>query len=593
MKLRQAAVRELARQEQDRQRAQQDPCYLISHMTAVDQRDGTRFTLQHLRDPLEPGEVWLEGNTLRTRDKSWRWQRWVADKVLADERLIVLKGRQIGVTWVVLAVDVAEAVLRPDTASLLYRQREDEAIDNVRRWWVLYQSLPAHFKAGIEVITPSRGDRPGASGVVLRHADGRLSEVFPMTSAAASGHGRTVRRVILDEGAHIEKLAQIRAAVEPAAGRAHINNVSTANGRSNPETGDGNEFHRLWAVPDSGYHRVFLPYDIHPDRDADWYDNAPEVQSLPLHLRQQNFPKDEHEAFALSDRLFFDPDTLADYREKVRHPEYRFDFVDPDLWRDGKRGEEALAKRGNAKVQKHDDGFVRVYEPPRPDTKYAIGADVATGRGADYSVAYVVDLATMELACEFIGKLDADLFAAQLHYLGRWYGTRSGCQQDAVIAPEVAGGHGEAVIIALRDGREGRPAYPKLYRHILSSRPDLPVSKPYGFPTNIKTRPLILNQLEKALRERALPYVSNDLLYQMEEFVHHDHGTSPRARDGCHDDCVMASAITLEMYRLYGHHEHRPRPKPARRKPPAAQLIGRKAAGRRRPLPAQPDRDTA
>lgn len=553
-----AAGRELARRELDRRRAHQDPCYLISHMTAVDQRDGTRFTLQHLRDPLQPGEVWLEGNTLRTRDRSWRWQRWVADRVLADRRLIVLKGRQIGVTWTVLAVDVAEAILMPDTASLMYRQREDEAVDNVRRWWVLYQSLPAHFKAGIEVLTPSRGDRPGSAGVVLRHADGRLSEVVPMTSAAASGHGRTVRRVLLDEGAHIEKLARIRAAVEPAAGRAAIANVSTANGRSNPETGEGNEFHRLWAAPDSGYTRIFLPYDIHPERDAGWYENAPEVRSLPLHLRQQNFPRDEHEAFALSDRLFFDPEVLAEYRGKVRHPEYRMDFADPDTG--------GLAKRGNARIERHGNGHIRVYEPPRKETRYAIGADPATGRGADYTAAYVIDLATMALAAEFIGKLDADLFAAQLHYLGRWYGTRSGCQTDAVIAVETGGGYGEAVIIPLRDGRDGRPAYPKLYRHVLSSRPDQPISKPYGFPTNTKTRPLILNQLEKALRERALPYVTNDLLYQMEEFVHHDHGTSPRAREGNHDDCVLACAIVLEMYRLRGEHEHRPRRKPRRRR---------------------------
>jgi hypothetical protein len=120
---------------------------------------------------------------------------------------------------------------------LLYRQREDEAVDNIRRWWTLYQSLPEHLRFGTTVVTPSRGDRPGSSGIVLRHPDGRLSEVVPMTSAAASGHGRTVRRILLDEGAYIEKLAEIGAAVEPAAGKAAIGIVSTAKGRSNLETG--------------------------------------------------------------------------------------------------------------------------------------------------------------------------------------------------------------------------------------------------------------------------------------------------------------------------------------------------------------------
>lgn len=550
------AKRQLAFRELERRRAKADPVYLISHMVGVDQRDGSKFTFEHLREPLEPGEVTFHGNKLVPRDKSWRWQRWIAERILEDRRTIILKGRQIGVTWVVLACDVAEAILMPDTASLLYRQREDEAIDNVRRWWTLYWSLPSYFRQGIEVIKPDKVERPGAGGIALKHPDGRLSEIVPMTSAASSGHGRSVRRVILDEGAHIEKLASIRAAVEPAAGRAAITNISTANGRSNPDTGEGNEFHRLWVAPNSGYKRIFLPYDVHPDRDEGWYDSAPEVQSLPVHLRHQNFPRDEHEAFALSDRLWFDPEVLAAYRERVRQPEYRFDWVDETG---------AFAKRGNARQRKGDDGLIRVYQEPRQWTKYAIGADVATGRGADFSACYVVDLSSLAICAEFVGKIGADLYAAQLHYLGKWFGTASGCQRDALIAVEQQGGYGEAVIVSLRDGREGRPAYKNLYVHPMSSKLSQDLAKVYGFPMNEKTRSLSLNQLEKHTRDFSLPWITDDLLYQMEEFVHHDSGTSPRARDGSHDDCVMAMAIACELFRLYGEHEHRPRfePEPA------------------------------
>ncbi len=540
------ARRELRRRAAEVELARRDPLYLVSQMVGVDQGSGERFDFRHIRAQVAPGEVELQGNTLVARDKNWRWQRWVAERVLADPRLIVLKGRQIGVTWIVLACDVAEALLQPGTASLLYRQREEDAIDNIRRWWTLYQSLPSHFKEGIKVLQPdlARTERPGKEGVALKFPSGEVSEARPMTSASSSGHGRTVRRVILDEAAHIENLAEIRAAVEPAAGRRFITTISTANGRSNQETGEGNEFHRLWVDPNSGYTRLFLPYDVHPERDAEWYQRAPEVQSLQMHLRQQNYPRDEHEAFKLSDRGYFDAEVLASYAKLVRLPEYRFDFIDRDS--------RNLAKHGEAVVHRHEQGLFRLYEAPVRGRKYAVGADVATGRGADYSAAYVVDLSSMALVAEFLGKIDPDLFAAQLHYLGKWF-------NDALLAVE-NNSTGEAVIIPLRDGRAGRPPYPHLYRHILSSRPDLPTAKPYGFPTNQKTRPLILSQLEQALRERSLPYVSNDLLFQMEEFVHHDSGTTPRARDGSHDDCVIAAAIALEMYRLRGEHAnvHKP-----------------------------------
>ena len=107
----------------------------------------------------------------------------------------------------------------------------------------------------------------------------------------------------------------------------------------------------------------------------------------------------------------------------------------------------------------------------------------------------MIDLATMAPVAEVHGKLDPDVYAAQLHFLGRWYGT-------ARIAVESAGGFGEPVTIFLWDGKDGRPAYPRLYRHRQFSRPDQQEHKPFGFPINAKTRPQVIAYLEKSLRER-------------------------------------------------------------------------------------------
>lgn len=505
-------------------------------MSARDENDGSVFTFRHVRDPLVEGEVPVSGHALGDQP-SWRWQRFAGERIRDERRLVILKGRQIGVTWLYLAVDCAEAILNPGTTSLIYRQREDEAIDNVRRWWVLFQSLPAWWRSGIKVLTPDRGVEPGREGVKLQFPDGSLSRVVPMTSAAASGHGRTVRRVLMDEAGHIEKLDLIRKAVEPAAGRSKIGYISTANGRSNPETGEGNEFHRLWVTADeAGFARLFLPYSVHPDRDREWYERSPDVISLKPHQRQEQYPANEHEAFALTNRVWFDPDDLSHYRSLVREPIYEAAFR-------LKSKRQAALERGR--------GPWKVFRDPEPDRSYAVGADVASGRGNDYSAAFVLDLHSMEIAAQFRAKIDADLFAMNLHFMGRRYNT-------ALLAVETAGGWGEAVIIPLRDGKDGRPAYPRLYRHLLSSRPDLPISKPFGFPTNVKTRPQILNLLERAIRERALPFVTGDLLYEMESFVEHETGPSPRAQDGANDDLVMAFAITLEMYRQKSPRHRRP-----------------------------------
>jgi hypothetical protein len=528
--------------------------FLMSFMVAVDSRTGDTFTFEHLREPLEDGEVWLDddGITLRCAGhdgpansrggkKTWRWQRYIVDRISSTKRRIDLKGRQIGDTWINLGVDVAESILKPGADSLIYRQKEADAIDNIRRWWILYNSLPEWIlgrvpsgkKIGPVVVSkPDRGDRPGRDGVSLKFADGRFSDIVPMTSAGSSGHGRSTRRIMLDEAAHIEALLDIRAAVEPAAGElGDVGLISTAHGRSNPDTGEGNEFHRVWVDDESGYDRIFLPFNLHPDRDDWWYDNAEEVRSLPLWKRQEQFPRKWQEAFALSDRVFFDEDSLAWYLEHIEPPKFKFNF--------------RFDEYRQAAAIKHRQGRMKMFREPIKGRKYAINADPASGHGRDKSAAYVIDLQTAELCVEYHTKVGEDEFARDLYWLGMWYG-------EAVIAVETQGGHGTATVIALRDGAEARPPYRKLYSHRNEANRDRPDSKVYGMPMDPKNRNLVVNQIERWVRERSLPFVTDDLHYEMTEFVEHDHGTSPRARDGSHDDLVMACAGALEMFRRFG-----------------------------------------
>lgn len=544
------------RRERDWRRifVEKDIPFLMSFMVAVDSRTGDTFTFEHLREPLEDDEVWLDtdGITLRCKgwdgpansrggEKTWRWQRYIVDRICDTKRRIDLKGRQIGDTWINLGVDVAESILKPGADSLIYRQKEADAIDNIRRWWILYNSLPAWIleripsgkKIGpVTVSKPDRGDRPGRDGVSLKFSNGVFSDIVPMTSAGSSGHGRSTRRIMLDEAAHIEALLDIRAAVEPAAGElGDIGMISTAHGRSNPDTGEGNEFHRVWVDEDSGYDRIFLPYNLHPDRDEWWYENAEEVRSLPVWKRQEQFPRKWQEAFALSDRVFFDEDSLAWYLDHVESPKYRFDFRFDEYRR--------------AVVVKRRQGRMKMYRSPIAGRRYAIMGDPASGHGRDKSAAYVIDLQTAELCVEYHAKIGEDEFARDLYWLGTWYG-------EAMIGVETQGGNGTATVIALRDGAEARPPYRKLYQHRNDANRNRSESANFGMPMDPKTRNLVVNQIERWIRDRSLPFLTDDLHYEMTEFVEHDHGTSPRARDGSHDDLVMACAGALELFRRFG-----------------------------------------
>lgn len=582
-----AVEAELARREEQEaaqvELARNDPAYLMSFCVAQDERTGEDFEFAHLREPLAEGElVEWDGKALAQAPllgKTWRWQRGEMDCFHAEQRVIRLKARQLGETWLACGYALWTALYQPGSLCLIYRQKENDAFDNIKRVWQLFESLPGHLRNGATVEKPSRVPDPIPTEELRfrfpetadkrgERVAGKSSSVQAQTSASASGHGRTAAVVVLDEFSRIDKAEEIMSAVSPAAGsRGKILIISTANGRSNEETGEGNHFHYLWAHAEgAGLHKRFLPWALHPDRDQDWYANDPEVRTLKTHKRAEQYPQNEHEAFTLTNRVYFDPDDLDWYAKNgVRAALYRCNFVD--------RGDRlTLARGAEAVLHKTDRGYWRVLEEPVAGHGYAIFADVATGHGRDYSAAYCIDLTNQALAAEFHGRLDEDLYAAQLHYLGRWYGRahKGGNPADpeatgaAKIAVEAQGGFGNAVIAALRDRTAGRPAYPNLYRHVLDNRSDRPIAKPWGFPMNSATRPKALNAGDRALREHTVPWVTAELLHELGDFVRHDHGTSPRAAEGTNDDRVMAFVGSLELYRIYGHHESKPRHKPRR-----------------------------
>jgi hypothetical protein len=567
------ALQVAARRRSERRKAKTDPAYLMSFMSAPDERTGELFTFEHLR-AADNAEKWAglwpsapASEALKIPNRDWSWQRDAFLWLYHESRTIALKARQLGFTWLGCGACVVDALIVPGSLCLIYRQKEEEAVENVRRCWALFESLPVHLRMGVEVLTPARGSLPSVE-IKLRHPDGSISRIVAMTSASASGHGKTARRVILDEHSRIDRAGEIIKAVQPAAGlHGKIGIISTANGRSNAETGDGNQFHWTWEhAEEGGWSKRFLSWALHPDRDQDWYDNAHEVRGLKSHERAEQYPANEHEAFALTNRTYFEAEDLEWYAENaVRQPLYRANFTEKD-------NRLVLARGAEAVLHRTDRGHLRVYLEPITGHSYAIGADVATGRGRDYSCAYVIDLATMEFAAELHCRIDEDQFAAQLHYLGKWYGRAhtGGNPADpaatgsAKLAIEVGGGYGNAVIASLRDRTAGRPAYPNLYRQVLDNRGDRPIAKPWGFSMNSSTRPKVINGIDKALREHALPWVTAELLHEYGDFVHHDHGTSPAAADGTNDDRVLSSGIALEMFRLYGHHASKPKHKPRR-----------------------------
>jgi hypothetical protein len=519
-----AFKKDYARRLNERAAALQHPGGLLDHVQCVDPKTGERFTF-----------------TLTEPDAPWYWQREVLDRWIEHPLSLVLKARQIGITWLAAGYALWKLLTMPGTRALIVSINEDEAIKVVNRIFDMFVSLPDHLQFEAKVTKPSRDARPSTL-IELTFPDGRISSVVGLPSTRRAGHGETATIVLLDEYARHEYARESWKATFPTADNGgQIVVISTANGVSNEQSGEGNFFHHLWVNAEAyGIETQFLPWDLHPQRDENWY--ARNARALPPSDRAEQFPMSPDDAFINTGECWFDTEILAWYSDNHKLDEdTRLRFITD-------------TSGAKAKIHYESKGPVRLYAKPDKTHSYAIGADVATGRGFDYSCAYVIDLTSMAVAAEIHGKLDADEYAEQLHYLGRWYDT-------ARIAVEMGGGFGEPVIISLRDGRKGRPHYPKLYRHSIADRSDMHQLANYGFPMNSKTRPQVINQIEQAIREKTIPAMPRSLIMECRTFVRQKTLPSPRAQEGSNDDRVMAFGIALEMYRQYGTHPKRVRVK--------------------------------
>jgi hypothetical protein len=538
------------------------PCHFLRHVHCVDNTTGDEFRFSFEPEQLirfacrqnpvtrtslpEPLARKVVSNLMRDFEPNgWEWQGEMIDWWMTEFVTAVLKARQIGVTWCAAGVALWYVAMIPGTRVLCQSITEKDAHDIVDHAWEMYLSLrrlKPHLVQHLKLTRPTNNRRP-SDEIEFEHPGGKASRFNAIPSTTAAGHGRTAAFVIMDEFARhayaresYKAMVPTQAGSKKASGRTAI--ISTGNGVST-DAESGNFFHYLWTnAKHYGVRKRFLRWDINPDRDEDWYSSV--ALKLPVRDRGEQYPRDELEAFILTGDSFFDVADLSWFaEERLRPSAYSFDW----------EVVEAASGKQQARQRKGEFGSIDVFLEPEPGRDYAIGVDVATGYGRDYSCAYVVDLHSQALVCELHEKIDAAAFAEQLHYLGRWYNT-------ALIAVEKGGGWGEQVLTPLRDGKDGRPRYTRLYRHTRPTSLDAAdQARAFGFPISQATRSLVISQLEKALRERSLPFIPPGLLDECRTFVYRKQAPSPAAADGCNDDRVMSAALALEMFRRFGSHQ--------------------------------------
>jgi hypothetical protein len=219
----------------------------------------------------------------------WDFQQEIIDKLCEVDRVIVLKARQLGITWLTLAFYLYDATFFPNRLILLASKREDEGKEMLRRVRIMHSTLPPQWKTAAAV-----GDDNKLS---MSFTNGSRFVVLPATATMARSY--SAYAAVIDEMAFMPYQSEMWSAIEPAAKR--ISCISTGYRKADV-------FYDMWTDAVSGkseFEPIFLPWTVHPKRDKDWYTIHVE-NSLRPRLARREYCSNPEEAFTSAEGLFFE-----------------------------------------------------------------------------------------------------------------------------------------------------------------------------------------------------------------------------------------------------------------------------------------------
>lgn len=398
---------------------------------------------------------------------------------------IILKARQLGMSWLVLGYVLWLMLFRPAATALLFSRRDDEAVHMLDfRLKGMYGRLPAWLQATAPPITSNDHEW------VLQ--GGSTALAFP-TSA---GDSYTATIAVVDEADLVPDLGKLMRAVKPTIDGGGRMVLLSRTDKSKPSS-EFKAIYRGAKTGDSPWTAVFLPWHVRPGRDAAWY----EAQKRDV-MSRTGALDDLHEQYPATDVEALAPRTL----DKRIAP----------LWLQQCYVELApIEPKGAPAIP----GLV-IYREPQPGHTYVGGVDPAEGNPtSDDSAVTFLDAESGEEVANLIGKYDPSVMASHADTIGRYY-------NNAALMVE-RNNHGHAVLLWLRD-------------HSSLRRLD-GLDRKEGWHSTSQGKALLYSAAADAFRDHDTTVHSFATFTQLSSIE----GSSLRAPEGEHDDRADSYALGL------------------------------------------------
>ena len=411
------------------------------------------------------------------------YQKSIVQKITDNRRMAVLTARQSGKTTTAVAVILHYILFNEFKTVAILANKGDAAREVMARVKLAYEALPKWLQQGVEEW--NKGNIALENGC----------QVLAGTTSSSAIRGKSVNFLYLDEVAFIEGYDEFFASVYPT--------ISSGESTKLLMTSTPNGLNHFWKTckgakeGTNGYeYEEVMWYDV-PGRDEKW-------------------KKETIEAL--------------DHDEAKFAQEYQCEFL-------GSSG--TLISGPALKTLAHDlpiasnEGLLQ-YEVADKSKQYVITADVARGKGLDYSTFTVFDISEMpyrQVAVfrdNFIGPID---FASVLHRVGLIYNT-------AGILVEI-NDIGEQVVDVLHIDY----GYENLLYTQNSGRSGKVLSGGFGknVDSGIRTTKLVkgtgCSMLKMLVEQQQLLIRDYDTIAELSRFS--KKANSYEAESGFHDDLVM------------------------------------------------------
>jgi len=428
---------------------------------------------------------------------------------ITNNKIIVLKASQIGMTSCIVALFLVDCITHPHTTSVIIAHEEFITQRLLNKAKVFEASIPEQYK-------PTMSHR---SSYELRWEDIDSTLYIGSSRSYVFGRGERIDNALCSEIAFWQDPERIMIPLLERVGSGRIILESTPNG-------EGNYFHSEWRKATDLYNRglsIFKPLFF------PWWENneyrIPSGEGLPAFHTITEYTEEEQ---YLVSKYGLTEDQIRWRRNKLASPLGEFFFQeypedDVSCFLSVKESVFDVNLINEKLRQTYDpphtyDGAL-VWFPPTEGHRYVIGADPTVGIH-DKAAATVWDNFT--LCARLSGMYDPIIFAQKIKALGKYY-------NNAMLVVE-NNNPGIAVLGYLQD-------YPNLYymRDIVTGKP----SGRAGWTTTSQSKTYMIQEFNSLLSQLVIP--DEQLLQEAKNWRYN----GLKVESMGEDDILMSSLMAL------------------------------------------------